>query len=54
MQNQAISMNVLHELYGLQTHDTRYRNKLKHNQQSAFPKKNKINISASAIYAQKN
>ena len=37
MQNQAISMNVLHELYGLQTHDTRYRNKLKNRLQSAFP-----------------
>ena len=64
MQNQAISMNVLHELYGLQTHDTRYRNKLKNRLQSAFPdqlcflprrtKSANIVISASAIDAHKD
>ena len=58
MQNQAISLNVLHELYGLQMHDTRYIidcNLL-------FPisysfsqqEQNDIVISASAIDAHKN
>ena len=47
-------MNVLHELYVLQTHDTHYRNKLKNSLQSVFPDQLCfIVISASAIDAHK-
>ena len=38
-QKQAISMLVLHEIYGLNPGDTRYRNKLKSRIQQAFPNK---------------
>ena len=36
-QNQAISMTVLHDLYGLHTQDTRYRSKLKNRILTKFP-----------------
>ena len=36
-QNQAISMTVLHDLYGLYTQDTRYRSKLKNRILTKFP-----------------
>ena len=35
--NQAISMIVLHDLYGLHTQDTRYRSKLKNRILTKFP-----------------
>lgn len=38
-QNQAISLSLIHELYGIHVHDTRYRNKLKSRIQSQFPDK---------------
>ena len=38
-QKQAVSMRVLHEIYGLNPGDTRYRNNLKSRIQQAFPNK---------------
>ena len=38
-QNQAVSMSLLHEMYGIHKQDTRYRNKLKNRIQSYFPEK---------------
>lgn len=38
-QNQAVSMSLIHELYGIHVHDTRYRNKLKSRIQLQFPEK---------------
>ena len=38
-ENQAVSMSILHDLYGLSTDDTRYRNKLKARIQSEFTDK---------------
>ena len=35
-ENQAVSMRILHDLYGLSTDDTRYRSKLKARIQSEF------------------
>ena len=37
--NQAVSMTVLHELYGLHPEDARYRGKLKARIQTAYPEK---------------
>ncbi len=39
LQNQAVSMSVIHEIYGIHTQDTRYRSKLKSRIQSNFPGK---------------
>lgn len=38
-QNQAVSMSLIHEIYGIHIQDTRYRNKLKSRIQSYFPEK---------------
>ena len=38
-QNQAISMRILHDLYGVHSEDTRYRSKLKARIQEAYPDK---------------
>ena len=38
-ENQAVSMHILHDLYGLSTDDTRYRSKLKARIQSEFTDK---------------
>ena len=38
-QNQAVSMALIHEIYGIYTQDTRYRSKLKSRIQSHFPEK---------------
>ena len=38
-QNQAVSMSLIHELYGIHIHDTRYRNTLKSRIQLQFPHK---------------
>ena len=38
-QNQAVSMALIHEIYGIHTQDTRYRSKLKSRIQSYFPEK---------------
>ncbi len=38
-QNQAISMRILHDLFGANTEDTRYRSKLKARIQAAYPDK---------------
>ena len=38
-ENQAVSMHILHDLYGLSTHDTRYYSKLKARIQSEFTDK---------------
>ena len=35
--NQAVSMNILHALYGLQPSDTRYRHVLKNGCNTTFP-----------------
>ena len=37
--NQTVSISLIHELYGIHLHDTRYRNKLKSRIQSQFPDK---------------
>ena len=38
-ENQAVSMKVLHDIFGLETEDTRYRSKLKTRIETAFPNK---------------
>ena len=38
-QNQSVSMSLIHELYGIHIHDTKYRNKLKSRIQSQFQDK---------------
>ena len=38
-ENQAVSMKVLHDIFGLETEDTRYRSKLKSRIQTTFPSK---------------
>ena len=63
-QNQVVSMNILHELYGLQPNDSRYRHVLKKRLQEKFPdqlcfltaKSNtaEVVINASAVNAHKD
>ena len=38
-ENHAVSMKVLHDIFGLETEDTRYRSKLKSRIQTTFPSK---------------